>query len=181
MADGCVSLTQSSKVCVQLSQKDKEHLCKWHDVLNSINKLHYYTSNNVVASTHYSKKMCQDLIKLGCVPKKSLILRYPQIDESLDRHFIRGYFDGDGCIYFHKNQYHNDNLRLIFLGTLQLLNIVKQKINTTAKVKHKPDTRIYHLEVSGYKQARRIASWLYMDSKIFLDRKKEKYLASLRV
>ncbi len=181
MADGCVSLTQSSKVCIKLSQKDEKHLSKWHEALNSINKLYNYIANNTTASTHYSKKMCQDLIKLGCVPNKSLILQYPQIDQTLDRHFIRGYFDGDGCIYFHKNQYHDDNLRLIFLGTLQFLNTIREKICTTAQVKQKPNTRIYCLEISGYKQARRIAAWLYEDSRMFLDRKKGKYLASLRL
>lgn len=44
-------------------------------------------------------KCKQDLINLGCVPKKSLILTFPseeQIPKKLIKHFIRGYFDGDG-------------------------------------------------------------------------------------
>lgn len=41
--------------------------------------------------------MCEDLINLGCVPNKSLILKFPTFDivpEKYMSHFIRGYFDG---------------------------------------------------------------------------------------
>ena len=45
----------------------------------------------------------------GCTPRKSLTLKFPDRDifksSDLIRHFIRGYFDGDGCfsryIYSH--------------------------------------------------------------------------------
>lgn len=53
----------------------------------------------------HSIKMMNDLIKLGCVPRKSLILKFPteeQVPKELQRHFIRGYFDGDGCIAMRK-------------------------------------------------------------------------------
>jgi len=43
--------------------------------------------------------MKDDLIALGCIPRKSLLLKFPtsnQVPEHLIRHFIRGYFDGDG-------------------------------------------------------------------------------------
>ena len=48
-----------------------------------------------------SKKLTQQLTKLGCVQAKSLILTWPQwlTDQKLQQHFIRGYFDGDGSLY----------------------------------------------------------------------------------
>lgn len=50
------------------------------------------------------KRFCADLISNGCLPKKSSInknrLRFPKLDYSLYRDFIRGYFDGDGSIFF---------------------------------------------------------------------------------
>jgi len=49
----------------------------------------------------YSKKICDDLIKLGCTPNKSHSIIFPTfISDELMPHFIRGYFDGDGCISF---------------------------------------------------------------------------------
>ena len=50
--------------------------------------------------TANSKKMCLDLIKLGCVQRKSKILELPFenniIEEKYHSAFLRGLFDGDG-------------------------------------------------------------------------------------
>jgi intein/homing endonuclease len=47
----------------------------------------------------YGKKLHDDLVKHGCVEKKSLILQFPKdLSQELISHFVRGYFDGDGCI-----------------------------------------------------------------------------------
>ena len=46
-----------------------------------------------------SAKLCTDLVNLGIGYNKSYSdLHIPEMPESLIRHFIRGYFDGDGCI-----------------------------------------------------------------------------------
>lgn len=46
----------------------------------------------------YSKKMVDDLMKLGCLPKKSLTMQMPNIPKEYFWSFMRGYFDGDGWI-----------------------------------------------------------------------------------
>jgi len=51
-----------------------------------------------------SKKMSEDLIKLGCVPKKSLILKPPKINNEYIFDFIRGYIDGDGSVGYYNNR-----------------------------------------------------------------------------
>ena len=46
-----------------------------------------------------SAKLCTDLVNLGIGYNKSYSdLHIPEMPENLVRHFIRGYFDGDGCI-----------------------------------------------------------------------------------
>ena len=46
-----------------------------------------------------SSRICNDLVNLGFGYKKTYSnLHIPKIDENLIRHFIRGYFDGDGTI-----------------------------------------------------------------------------------
>ncbi|MBU3895965.1 hypothetical protein KKG36_01460 [Patescibacteria group bacterium] len=46
-----------------------------------------------------SKKWFRDLLRLGLVPKKSLIIKFPNnIPDKYFGHFVRGYFDGDGCV-----------------------------------------------------------------------------------
>lgn len=46
--------------------------------------------------------MYTDLLKLGLYPNKSLTVKFPDIPQKFINHFVRGYFDGDGCIYFEK-------------------------------------------------------------------------------
>jgi len=46
-----------------------------------------------------SKVMFNDLLNLGLVPNKSLVLQMPKVPKEFLRHFIRGYFDGDGCAH----------------------------------------------------------------------------------
>ena len=47
-----------------------------------------------------SKKLVDALEKHGCVQNKSLILEFPkELKKELISDFIRGYFDGDGCVY----------------------------------------------------------------------------------
>lgn len=46
--------------------------------------------------------MCKDISTLGAIKNKSLTLTFPSDDivpKKFKRDFIRGYFDGDGCIW----------------------------------------------------------------------------------
>ena len=47
------------------------------------------------------REISKDLTKLGCPPRKSLILQFPnenQVPIEYINHFIRGYFDGNGSV-----------------------------------------------------------------------------------
>lgn len=41
----------------------------------------------------------KDLIKLGITPNKSLDMKFPEVPAEYLRHFVRGFFDGDGSVY----------------------------------------------------------------------------------
>lgn len=75
-----------------------------------------------------NKKLVSDLIKLGCVPCKSLILTFPNKEifktDDLVKHFIRGYFDGDGCISYSSNKYYKP--RCSILGTRSILENIEK-------------------------------------------------------
>lgn len=50
-----------------------------------------------------SRKLFDDLVKLGLTPRKSLTIKFPtDIPDEYLNHFIRGYFDGDGCVSIKK-------------------------------------------------------------------------------
>ena len=50
-----------------------------------------------------SKKLAEDLTKYGCHANKTYDLTFPNkeifVNKDLIRHFIRGYFDGDGSVF----------------------------------------------------------------------------------
>lgn len=49
-----------------------------------------------------SSKICNDLVNLGFGYNKTYVdLKLPKIDDKFIRHFIRGYFDGDGTISYY--------------------------------------------------------------------------------
>ena len=50
-----------------------------------------------------SKEIFNDLSNLGFVPNKSNVLQLPSIPERYLSHYVRGYFDGDGNVYFKKH------------------------------------------------------------------------------
>ena len=67
--------------------------------MNINNKISYREATKAYRMSFRSDKCKADLINKGRVPRKSLILKFPteeQVPRGLIRHFIRGYFDGDG-------------------------------------------------------------------------------------
>ncbi|MDP2665225.1 MAG: LAGLIDADG family homing endonuclease [bacterium] len=52
-----------------------------------------------------SKEWFEDLSRLGFMQNKSKKLPLPNIPKKYFGDFVRGYFDGDGCVYFSSLQY----------------------------------------------------------------------------
>lgn len=119
------------------------------------------------------------LAKLGCSQAKSLTLKFPQqIPQALVRHFIRGYFDGDGCIY-----YKGTKAQVSIISTIDFCKsidafftpLIGSKKLANLKINNK--TKIYW--VSGRNQIQIIYNTLYQDSSIFLKRKYDKFKSYL--
>jgi hypothetical protein len=83
-------------------------------------------SKNQYSLTFYNKKISNDLLNLGYNNKKSYNLIFPSfLKEELIPHFLRGAFEGDGCICIHKNGY------IIFIcGTLEFCKGISSYLNT---------------------------------------------------
>lgn len=102
-SDGCVYDGNYSKyITFGQSENNKDIVYKVNKALNSTypihselrgSKLFYYIR---FANT----QIFNDLYKLGIEPNKSLKIRFPQfIPDEFMSHFIRGLFDGDGCVW----------------------------------------------------------------------------------
>lgn len=120
-----------------------------------------------------SEKIKSDLIKLGCVPRKSLILKYPtekQVPFQLQHHFIRGYFDGDGSVGLYP-QAKNKKLYLSIIGTYEFLNGVSEFLNINTKKKIYKKQNIFCLSYNHY-DSLAFYNRVYNNSNFFLNRKK---------
>lgn len=51
-----------------------------------------------------NRHLYNSLMKLGLYPSKSLTIRMPLIPKKFLHDFIRGYFDGDGCVHIYRSK-----------------------------------------------------------------------------
>jgi intein/homing endonuclease len=120
-----------------------------------------------------NKHLWNVLNSYGCTPRKSLTVKFPNesIFKSKDliRHFIRGYFDGDGSITY-ANKAHTAAKTHIagsesFLKSLQLY--LAPELQTQELYF---GTNIYVLSY-GHNNAFTLINYLYNNSTIYLNRK----------
>jgi hypothetical protein len=181
-ADGNVFIKNGYRLTIGLQVQDYTHLLKFIKAIQSNHQLYFYTgpTNNIlVRLVINSKKLCEDLIKLKCTPCKSLTLKFPteeQVPISLMRHFIRGYFDGDGCLY--TNIKHKTNLSLV--GNFQFLTQYNDFLYRNLNIPHrkidKHTDNCYQVAHHATNTVLLLANYLYKDATIYLDRKFDKYL-----
>jgi len=136
--------------------------------ISSTNKCVYYL-------TIQDSKFVNDCEKLGLVNKKSHIAKYPNIDLSMDNHFIRGLFDGDGCLsYTMDGNYRRYTFSIC--GSRDIISEVRNKLLLIGvNIGFRITRSIYELHIRGNRQIIKVLDWLYDDSSIFLERKFRKY------
>ena len=119
-ADGYMWISGRGSHFFGFQINDRELLEEIRDALGSNHKIATRTRPNPKWNDSYrlqigSKEMFTDLLELGMTPAKSNSLSFPAVPEKYLSHFIRGYFDGDGNVYF-KRHYAKDRgkMRWIF-------------------------------------------------------------------
>lgn len=191
-ADGCNHFSDK-RISLSLQEGDKDILSKFSSLLYNAEFLQFVKgrngSKNQFCLNIHSVYMSNKLNELGCVARKSLILEFPQwlIGENLKRHFIRGYFDGDGSISSSKRRNRQDYVWSI-ISTNSFCNDVSKFINE--ELGTHSGTKLHFgkrltcpgnnitttISVRGNYQILKLMNWLYKDSTIYLDRKFKKYL-----
>lgn len=180
--------------------KDISILQKIKNVLNSNHKLYKrqaqiepcpgnkgYMSGVRFVFRVGSKLIYNDLLNLGVIPRKSLTMLFPAVPSEFLSYFVRGYFDGNGCLYLIKNKYP----RLIFTSgsnkfLVDLSNTLSCTLDIPLKVAYsqlqKSNNLCYHLNYNT-KLSKRILEFMYKDLEKtpYLERKfviYQKYLQS---
>lgn len=195
-ADGYVGDEKHNNVVIAINEEDVSIL---EDIKKSIGfsgeirrvdnvENCYKNSKPKVVLNFSSKKMAIDLRKLGLYPNKSVSMKkLPNIQRDLYRHFIRGYFDGDGSISFSvKTSYHilKDGTEKKYeyksiiwnvIGTCSFLDDMKKYlpvgvIDAECKVEN-----MKYLRTDSLRVLKEIYKFMYEDSTIYLKRKQKKF------
>jgi len=122
----------------------------------------------------YSKKIYDDLAKWGVNERKTFSLSFPNnLPDHLTRHFIRGYFDGDGSFT------DSGCPKYVFYGQPEFLEGIHQALKKSLGVN---DVTVFHkstvsmLTYGSKKDVLNIFHYLYDDTNHYLTRKKNKAL-----
>lgn len=190
-ADGCVRNKRVNgksefSLSVALCREDEAHLKKFLDsiqsdspishnssILKNYNKIYYSSKINIC-----NKKIVEDLERLGCVQNKTLIIKFPSYDivpKKLIRHFIRGFFDGDGSIHINLEK---RTVRVGITGMENILNRINDIFYKDLKIDRKKIQRkdnIFQVSWGSIFDCHKIYEYLYNNCNIYLDRKLEKF------
>lgn len=187
-ADGC-NVEKYKTIRIKLQEEDREILEKFNKELEYQKPLIFQKRQkphwkNMWLLYFRSERISNRLAELGCFQAKSLTLKFPteeQVPKNLIRHFIRGYFDGDGTVGFHKGKKrYNFTPKIIstesFCYDLQKILTEFNIYGFCCKDKRYSKTTTSSYCLGGRIKALYFFEWIYKDCDFYLDRKYKKYL-----
>lgn len=171
---------------IKLKWSDKEHLKKFNKSISGNYKVFKEVvhpdgfrkqTTEAAKILVYSQQMYNDLNKYFD-RDKTYTAKFPDIPDDLMRHFVRGYFDGDGCFTFTEKTFDIE-----FLGASKDFHdglkkaLAKNGFNFICETKqNKNGTNMHYIYMHRNKDKCSFLDWIYYGCTIYLDRKYEKYL-----
>lgn len=193
-ADGYITKRKQGQNVFGLTLHEKEPLEKLSVNMESNKPIYEYDNRKYKQKfsdkTEYkllfvSNKLVSDLEKNGIIERKTFKLEFPYfLNKDFYSHFIRGYFDGDGSVFFSKKKKESldDILCVSICGTYKMLSSIKEQLgflNEDSKCLYKDDrveTDCWNLKLYNQSRALAFYEYIYKDSNnILLQRKKDKF------
>jgi len=166
-ADGYLE-SNDRTLTFNINKKDIDILYKIKEQIECGNEIHKSSTKNCIKLYLSSKKLCDDLKRYSVKRNKTSSIEFPQLKNELYRHFIRGYFDGDGHI--------GKRQCALVIGSENMFNgfmeFITDKFNKT----------LYFQKVGNYYRVQLnrkdsdIVKWLYRNNNICLDRKNKTFV-----
>lgn len=185
--DGKQIPTTNSTISLTFHKRDG-YLLEAISKIMGTNKPVIYRRNISQIALH-SEKLCNDLIKLGCTPKKSLTIQFPtdtQLPKEFLSDFIRGLIDGDGWTSFK----HKRRLGIAvgvcsgsprFIVSLYYYLKYIYGIDGLVKLNGRGVSSCNRVTVDRKEDVKKIYDICYNNDRIAMLRKKEKLEAHLRL
>jgi hypothetical protein len=184
-ADGCHNLKKHS-LSITLQERDCELLWQFYkdiECYKVVRKRYNKTYNKYYAYIYIQHEyLSAMLLDKGVPQNKSFVINFPDdsiVPFNLKRHFIRGYFDGDGSVSIPKDMH---KMSWNILGNYNFIFEMKKYIELEIKDysitihKHSKNNNIYVISKGGRFVTQEFLDWLYKDATIYLQRKYDKYL-----
>lgn len=196
-ADGSINEKRKT-LRIHLQKRDSELVYLYKDIISPDARVftieeHETTGRNGMKITAHesfgvditSAKICNDLVRLGIGYGKSYSeLHIPEMPKELVRHFIRGYFDGDGSfvggVRYPKNR--PNPITTVCMSIIakkpSILNeFIKffSEYNLTINLNYLKRDDAYRFTTSSKKVCREIYHILYDDANFYLSRKYNKF------
>lgn len=191
-ADGC-NFPKRSTISMTLEEKDRQDLDRIRCEIGSERPLEFidysnkhdfgYTYKNQYRLLLFSSHMCKVLEAIGMVPNKSLIVDFPILSNELNRHFIRGLFDGDGSVcrtqYRNRQSYqHTLTITSTLMVCEKLVDIIENTLGINCHIydasNHNGVTKVFN--ISGKNQIKKFMDWIYDGADLKLQRKYDRYI-----
>lgn len=188
-ADGYIG-GKNKIITMSLNENDKEILDKINKSIGSNRSLYYKKpqKNRYSNIGSYSLNL-QNIYMYNTFFEKDYLNRnkLPKIPHSLMHHFIRGLFDGDGCIslYVHNMDKYNSikGTFYIMFNNDNIANLIQDYIIINTGVKKTKilkrfgsgNNPVFIIQWSGIHNIINIRNFLYNEANLFLTRKKEKF------
>ena len=190
MADGCVSIYDGQYTLkISLAAKDRGVLERFKKSIESENVIwerdevfklktssSYGKTFRKCCISISSKKMIESLISLGVKPNKTGSELIPNIREDLKKHFLRGFFDGDGTAYHYPSrvldngQYKSPGYGFGFISSKTMLEDIQGLVGVPEKIYKKVGCYNFHY---GKKKGKILYDYMYSEATIWLPRKRD--------
>jgi len=162
LADG--SVVAANPNCLRLSLNDLCLIKAFKKDIKAEHPIKEYSPGHF-RITICSKALAKSLPQHGLVPRKTFKVEFPTtVFKEFHRHLIRGYFDGDGCIYVAQTGSKGPRGILSFTGTYEMLDGIRVALFQNAQV---PLTKIasvgksYVLQYGARQSIRAIRDYMY--------------------
>lgn len=188
-ADGNICHSGRSHT-LHIACDDKDVIEKIRRVLQYKGPIHLKNRSNEKIS--YSLRICDpiifnDLKRLGVTERKSLTLTPPKISVQFIKHFIRGYFDGDGTVYLSNLKYPSKLRVKIYTASPNMGKYLHQVLKKTLGNVYKGNMLTYmahqktpyYVTSMGHYAALKLFKYMYTDATIYLDRKYKKFMEGI--
>lgn len=187
----------NNTIVLSLDRKDEDILLKireevgsnkpiyHHDYINQSDGIERHMSELNFASKH----MCEQLERFGMIQNKTFEIDFPQfLSEELISHFIRGYFDGDGCAceYKDKTRKSGNAFCISMMSSIQLCKNMQKYLNNKQNIDLKVNYPSGKKELNGIIRTKsksnitKFINYIYKDANLYMERKHKKCLEILK-